>query len=66
MDHAVTKAFELHAAFREVVLPTVATHRPGEFGGLVASLWKVNSKVCTADGIAALLTSVSDGDIVYN
>ena len=66
MDHAVTKAFELHAAFREVVLPTVGTHRPGEFDGFVASLWAVNSEVCTANGIAALPISVSDGDIVYN
>ena len=56
----------MHAAFREVVLPTVATHRPGVFDGLVASLWAVNSEVCTADGIAALLTSVSDDGIVYN
>ena len=59
-------AVVLHAAFREVVLPTVATHRPGEFDGFVASLWAVNIEVRTADGIAALLISISDSDIVYN
>ena len=52
-------AVDLHAAFREVVLPTVvATHRPGEFDGFVASLWAMYSKACTADAIAALLVGI--------
>ena len=37
-------AVDLHTAFREVALPTVATHRPCEFDGFVA-FWAMYSRV---------------------